>query len=357
MKIQLETALFQTPFGSHLYGTNTPSSDYDFKVVCLPSFEDLLMNKRLSNRVVKPDGWQEGDKMKADEAETEYIPLQCFLDHFFEGQTYALEIAFAVLNDMHTTLEYEYGELSIADDSIRIQKWMRELVNRFMTRDVKKMVGYAVSQSQQYGLKTERYNSLLKAHELINAAERDIYGEWNGERKSSSIALNRLHENMGLVNSLCELNYIHHDTIMNADGGTKEAPAINIGGKQFPLTTTWKTVWLAIDTKIRGYGNRVKDHTNEPTDWKALSHAIRIGEQILELLMEESISFPRPNAEYLLHVKQGGGSLQEATDYLTGIFNRIDLCVAASNLPDRTPALEEEFYEFKLSLLREYYQL
>jgi len=345
MKIQLETALFQVPFGSHLYGTNTPTSDYDYKVVCLPSFEDLLMNKKLTNRVVKPEGWVQGQKMNADEEEREYIPLQVFLDQFFEGQTYAVEMAFAVLSDMHTTLEVDHGVLAAtAADSIRIQDWMKELVDRFLTRDVKKMVGYAVSQSQQYGLKTERYNSLVKAKEMI-------------EQRVDNRGMEKLHEKMELVNELCQLNHFHHDTIMNANGGTESAAAINVGGKQFPLTTKWRTVYDAITSSITRYGNRVKDHTDQPTDWKALSHAIRIGEQILELLDTGRIAFPRSNAAFLLEVKQGRVPLQDAIDYLTSIFNTLDTATAASNLPDRTPELEDDFYEFKLKLLREYYIL
>lgn len=347
MKIQLETALFQVPFGSRLYGTNTPSSDYDFKVVCLPSFEDLLMNKKLTNRVVKPEGWQEGDKMLPEQAESEYIPLQVFLDQFFEGQTYAVEIAFAVLSDMHTMLEREYGELaSTSEESYRVQRWMTELVKRFLTRDVKKMVGYAVSQSQQYGLKTERYNSLVKGRDIIV-----------GKFKGTPMMSDKLIHHMVVVDELAGLNYFHHDTIMNAKGGTESAPALNVGGKQFPLSTAWRTVLESIEKSIANYGNRVTGHAGQPTDWKALSHAIRIGEQILELLDKGRIDFPRSNAKYLLDVKTGQVPLDEAISYLTHIFNCLDNAVAMSNLPDRTVELEEQFYEFKLNLLRDYYNL
>lgn len=356
MKIQLETALFQVPFGSHLYGTNTPTSDYDYKIVCLPSFEDLLMNKKLTNRVKKPEGWREGDKMIAGEAEFEFIPLQVYFDQFFEGQTYAVELAFAVLNNMHTTLEYEHGELSIKDDSWRIQSWMSQLVSNFLTRNVQKMVGYAVSQSKQYGLKTERYNAYVKASELIVAVERDMAG-WKGVSKSGSVSLNKVGDNPKLIEELCKLTHIHRDEIMNANGGKETAPAINIGGKQFPLTTTWKTVWLSIDSSIKSYGNRVKDHTGEPTDWKALSHATRIVEQIIELTTTGQITFPRPNAAYLLDMKQGKLTLEEATEYLADKFNKIDSSIESSVLKEKTPELEEEFYQFKLAVLKDYYQL
>ena len=64
-----ERHLFETPFGSHLYGTATPTSDYDYKVVVLPGFDELIMNGRLTNRVEKPEGWTEDMKMIEGAAE------------------------------------------------------------------------------------------------------------------------------------------------------------------------------------------------------------------------------------------------------------------------------------------------
>jgi hypothetical protein len=342
MKIQFETALFQVPFGSHLYGTSTPTSDYDYKVVCLPSFEDLLMNKKLTNRVKKPDGWKPGDKMLEGEAEYEFIPLQVYLDHFFEGQTYAIETAFAVLNDMHTTLEYEHGELSIKDDSLRIQAWMSELMTRFLTRDVQKMVGYAVAQSRQYGLKTERYNSYVAVAGLVG---------FNADMKKS------LAEDQELLYNIMQIPHIKSCTVMNGAGGDESAPGIEIGGKQFPLTTKWAHVLSSVTKSVESYGNRVKDHTGQPADWKALSHATRIVEQIIELTQTGHITFPRPNADVLLMIKRGEFSLDYAKDMLADRFNLIDTSIESSVLNEKTPELEEQFYEFKLRLLKDYYGL
>lgn len=341
MKIAKEAALFQVPFGSHLYGTSTPTSDLDAKVVALPSFEDLIMLRRIENTVVKPDGYVEGAKMQAGELEYELVPLQIFLDHFYEGQTYALEIAFAVLHDMHITLEYEFGKLSIAADSEFIKGWMQELVDRFLTRDIKKMIGYARSQSQLYGLKTERFNMMLKFQQTLAKVDHK----------------KRLSELPVLLSVLLEDQYVREIEIMNGHGGRAAVPGVEINGKQFPLTSTWGTIFTSVSKTLDSYGNRVKDHTDKPTDWKALSHAIRIGEQILEVLADGVMQFPRPNAAFLLEVKQGKIPLQDATDYLTSLFNQVEESVNESTLPEKTETLAGEFEAFKLELLRNYYKL
>ena len=37
--------LFETKFGSHVYGTNTPLSDLDFKGIYQAEYRDIILNK------------------------------------------------------------------------------------------------------------------------------------------------------------------------------------------------------------------------------------------------------------------------------------------------------------------------
>jgi hypothetical protein len=128
-------------------------------------------------------------------------------------------------------------------------------------------------------------------------------------------------------------------------------------GKKFPLTNTWGTMVRSLRKSLLTYGERVKKFDGEGVDWKALSHAIRITEQVIELSRCGIIKFPRPNAVFLKAVKEGRIPLDEATDYLTQCFNEVDLAVENSVLKERTPELEEEFEDFKLRLLRDLYNL
>lgn len=347
MKVKVETALFEVPFGSHLYGTNGPNSDLDFKVVCLPSIDTLLLNTKVTNRKVLPEGKKEGEKMSADEAEYEYIPLQVFLDDFFNGQTYALEIAFAVLQG-----KYEADIEQLTDGFI--ERWMEELVDGFLTRNVQKMVGYAVSQSRNYGLKTERYTSMRTVVETV-------------EDHISSMAINvkddavmrkiTLASSPNLVDKLVNLPHVNRCEILNASGGSEMAPAIEVCGKQFPLTASLSTMLKSLQNSLAQYGDRVKKYDGEGVDWKALSHAIRITEQVIELTTTGRMQFPCQNASYLKEVKEGKRTIEEATEYLTTLFNKIDDCVQNSILQERTPELEKQFVEFKLKVLNRYYEL
>lgn len=332
--------LFSSPFGSHLYGTATETSDIDTKTVVLPSFEDLIMNYRLANWVEKPDGWTEGQKMNAGKEEIEYIPLQVFLDHFYEGQTYAIEIAFAVLQDLTPHVQH-------VPEKAFLKEWLQELVNRFLTNDIEKMVGYAVAQSRIYGLKNGRYNNLVELDALITSHFKGIEPKDRG----------RLGDTPEFIQHLVDNEYVQHAEVLNARGGTDSAPAIEIDAKLHTLTTSWQTFQNIIQKMLEKYGARVKDNTGEAVDWKAMSHAVRITEQIISLATKKHLAFPVSNAPMLLDIKQGKLPYKEVKEYLDEQFGKIRTKIKQSNLPERTEQLDEEFREWKLNLLKKHYGL
>lgn len=354
MKVQKEFLLVRLLTGSHLYGTATAKSDFDFKVVCLPKLDDLLLNKKVTNRKEKPEGMKAGDKMVAGETETEYLPLQVFFEDFFKGQTYALEFAFAVKQGRHEMLVE--GEAPEGMGETAAWHWaqavMTDLVNRFTTSNVSKMVGYAVAQSKLYGLKTERFTSLKEVLRVVKQYEFE-----HAHELFSSQGRHTLKDCPELVERLVALPHVKRCELANARGGYEMAPGLDVCGKTFPLTNKVVTMVDSLTGTLENYGERVKEFEGEGVDWKALSHAMRITEQVLELSETGSFTFPRPNAAYLQSVKSGKVPLDEATDYLNSAFARVDEAVAKSVLKLRTPELEAEFEEWKLHNLRVLYGL
>lgn len=326
--------LLLTESGSHLYGTNGPESDYDFKVLVLPSFDQLLLGHKVQNYKVKPCGAQES--MKAGEEETEYVPLQVFMNEFFNGQTYALELAFAVLGDNFKTSTESPVTRTV------LKELMQELVDKFLTRNVSKMVGYAVSQSQVYGVKTERYETLRKAVEYLT----------NCMSSPHFTADTRLSEVDDLFrDSMLELRHVTMEKVEVSAKGSNLVDALVVVGKKFPVTTTLRTMHQSLSKLLESYGDRVKKFEGKSVDWKALHHAVRVTEQALELSREGKLYLPRRNAEFLRAVKVGELELEEVQAYLTKVFNELDEAVDNSVLPERTPELEEEFEQFKLKWL------
>lgn len=343
VKAKKETTIFTLLTGSHLYGTATEKSDFDYKAVCLPSLDDLLLNTKVTNRKEKPEGSSASATMKAGETETEYVPLQVFLNDFFDGQTYALELVFA-------SDKIQIDSLPL-DMCLLLRQMFEELVKRFLTKNVKKMVGYAVSQSKMYGLKTQRYTTMGDALRTINAWGRE-HVHTNEQAVSWALV-----DCPTLVEQLLALPHVKSIEVLNANGGKDLAPGIEICNKQFPLTAKVHAIVKSLEKSISGYGERVKEFDGEGVDWKALSHAIRITEQVVELCETGNLTFPRPNAQFLLDVKGGKITLDEATAYLNSTFAKVDNAVTGSLLQERTPELELEFKEWKIGILRRFYGL
>jgi hypothetical protein len=346
MKVDKETVAFKVLMGSHLYGTATKASDFDYKAVCVPSFDTLLLNTRVSNRKEKPVGSSASAKMQAGETETEYIPIQVFFDDFMNGQTYALEMAFATAQFLHHPV-----------DAIQFKEYwmwmMQEMLDKFLTKNVKKMVGYAVSQSKLYGLKTERYTAMKL---FVSTVENYFMHNFNdGRTNKKDVKVKDVPELLELVCSGELAGLVKPCTLMNARGGKETSAGLEVCGKAYPDTNMWFTVVSSVKTGLANYGDRVKEFDGEGVDWKALSHAIRITEQVLELCTTKKLTFPRPNAKYLLDVKAGRVPLEEATVRLENTFREVDNAVLTSTLQERTPELDAEFRTWKLNVLRKLY--
>ncbi|MEI6702620.1 MAG: nucleotidyltransferase domain-containing protein, partial [Deltaproteobacteria bacterium] len=71
--------IVQMKVGSHLYGTATPESDIDIKVVYIPSARDILL-QRVSPVVSESRPKRRGEKNTSADTDCESFSLQRYLD-------------------------------------------------------------------------------------------------------------------------------------------------------------------------------------------------------------------------------------------------------------------------------------
>ena len=81
-------------FGSHLYGTSTPTSDLDLKSIYIPDARDILLG-RVKGSIATKRPKAEGEKNYAGEVDEESYSVQRYLALLSEGQTVATDILFA----------------------------------------------------------------------------------------------------------------------------------------------------------------------------------------------------------------------------------------------------------------------
>lgn len=73
-----EELVTRIEFGSHLYGTSTPTSDHDYKSVHIPSAHDILL-QRVQDSTGHKVKRSENEKNTAEDTDDESYSLQRYL--------------------------------------------------------------------------------------------------------------------------------------------------------------------------------------------------------------------------------------------------------------------------------------
>ncbi len=307
--------LFKTKYGSQLYGTNTPTSDTDWKVIVIPPLQDLLVGKKLVT--VGQSTGDDKSKNNADDEDISFIPLQIFAKDFFGGQTYAVEVAFAFLTSDQCTKNNP------------LTKFMVELTTQFLTSNIKAMVGYAFNQAQIYGVKGSRLASINKFSDFLDT--------WKdtGDAKLGDIVIDWLSKNSDKY--LFLTTYENHGVML---------PAVSLVEKIYTMDITVDIARSRINHLKQKYGNRAKmAEAASGADWKALSHALRITSQAITLLTNHKLVFPLNGSlvDLLLRIKQGEVPFDEVQTMLVRWMAALDTVMTTTTLPARTPELESQF--------------
>lgn len=309
----MQNLLFTCLFGSRLYGTQTPTSDLDYKHVYLPDYLDMLVGKPLANKVKKTNDVR-NQRNSADDVDEEFIPLQVFARDFVAGQTYALELAFAV-DGTHA------GQTLF---STLFVKFVHQLRERFLTSNVKALMGYAVNQASLYSFKGERLNAVND----VLAVLKELEGA------DPAAKLSEHAEDSRWVS--LQLKYPKYFKKTTYDvGGDQQRPCFTLLKKTLPFTNTVThsvTVVFALKSK---YGTRAEAATVDNVDWKATMHALRVVDEGLHLLEHHSLTFPfKPDyVAYLLSVKRGEVSLDEVRTALDEKLERLKQLEKETTLP------------------------
>lgn len=268
--------LFTVTFGSHLYGTNTPESDMDYKVVFLPDIKDLILNKKIGNITQNTSGANQ--KNTKDDVDIEYIPLHKFVRDFYQGQTYALELAFAVKSGYKVEINYE--------DADFIVRTVDQLVSGFLTNRVDSMIGYAMSQSYKYGIKGRRYDALSKLRDELSI---HVYQHTDIEDRNSPVN-----------KAYCRITQNDYIRVENGD--------LLVLDKVYQGNTHVFEVQDRVKAMLDKFGDRTKvTNVNGNIDWKSVSHAVRISMMVVDLLKNGKLEFPLPKYQIDLALSIKGG--------------------------------------------------
>lgn len=364
--------LFTTLYGSSLYGTSTPTSDRDVKHIVLPDLNNLLLGKKLEAKVKKTNT-EKNTRNSADDVDEEFIPLQIFARHFVEGQTYAIELAFA-LDGLHAEQQVfdPRGEVkNILGQGWRVKirdvifddydyetplfvEFVHELREKFLTSNIKAMMGYVVNQASMYSFKGERLNAVRELHAIITDA--DVY------YKEDEMTLKEIYETprySGLLNELAQ-KFPKYFRLEEYDiGGGVMKPCAVILEKTLPFTNSLIQTNKVINALESKYGSRSDAATASNVDWKATMHALRIVDEGIQILTNKKLSFPFDigYATQLLSIKHGELPLDPIREELASKLDTLKELEKSTTLPTCDAEFMKKFDAWMVGWLHKFYKI
>lgn len=347
-----KTILFTAKFGSRLYGTDTDKSDFDFKSIFLPSKDDLMMGIIPKIFKIKTDysGETVPEKSSMPECgtETEYIPFHNFVRDFVQGQTYALEIAHghkAYLENIHFS--------DITEKEYLIHTLLSELISKFSNTEIFSMIGFAKKQSYDYIHRAERLKELYELQDILKQFVKPFDKDTNKNPMSLSLSA-KLIQDKTILDIIADAMNL---SIVNITNKERIDRALEFQGRTYTESTKVTHFLKLIQNAISKYGIRTIETLKADVDFKSLSHAVRIFEQAIEILKDGKMTFPRPNAEYLLNIKDGLIKYEEVVSVLVNLEDQVNTSLFDNTRRKKTTELIEESEIWLLSTLKILYLL
>ena len=292
-----------------MYGTSTPSSDIDYKGIFLPDGRDIVLGRgKETVSTQRPKG--EGEKNYAGEEEFENFSLKQYFKLLTEGQTVCLDMLFAPMNNI---INYDGG----TNIWFQIQKNR----HRFLTKKSGAFVGYCRQQAKKYGIKGSRVAAVRDTLNYLNVLNRSFPKVKLGEfaRQLEIFASDREHIEIVEITQASGLVIKH----------------LEVCGRKLSYTASLNNAIQVVQHLMDEYGSRaLLAEKNEGVDWKPLSHAVRIGDEAIELFTTKNITFPRPNAEFLIKIKKGELPYKQVAELIEENFWLVEEASARSDLPE-----------------------
>ena len=276
-----EPLVFSTLYGSRLYGTDGPSSDTDIRGVFLPDKNDLLLDKAPRHYSFK------------DHRDISYLSLHYFLQMLTQGETNCLDMFFSYTNEKA---------------KIKSSPLYEELIenkDKLITSNVTKYLGYCKSQALKYSIKGDKiqnlealnkvleqyaHPSVITLGQVIAISECAIPGEATLIPFEPFIKNNK---QIGKRRRVAGTDFGEHVYLVEMDNKERY---FMVSGHLFPLNANLNTTRDSIKKCLASYGRRAFNAAEDNgADYKALSHAVRVCFQAVELLTTGQITFPHPD--------------------------------------------------------------
>lgn len=306
--------VYVTQYGSKLYGTDNPNSDTDYKGIFIPNQTDVLLKRDLEHFNFNSNS--DHGKNGKDDIDLQLFSVYKFFNLLKKGETGAIDILFSMFREDTQV----YNNPSFSNIIMKHYK-------KFYNRDLHSFIGYCVGQSKVYNVRGERFNELHLFVTYFDALVKE-----RGEEK-----LENLFADVEQIFQQKKYKYIKFFTAQTSQGSgaPREGKYIEVLGKRFLGTVSIRYFAKMISDMEAQFGNRARASA-KGVDFKALSHAVRVINEIEELIDHDFISFPLKNRVYVTRIKEGKETLADVMDYLDNQLTIVQEKLENSQLPEKS---------------------
>lgn len=294
----LSNVLMKMKFGSHLYGTNIPTSDVDYVGIFAPHLDTVLgfstcLECDCSSVVKRDDG-----KNAPESVDFKLYEVRQFLKLLSQGNPNIVEMIFVNGDNLLDTSSV-FEEIR-KNQSIFVHKGIH---SRF--------IGYAISQENKMLIKSENVECFVKFLEILTKISRLHDPVYSIDFTSTGFSIN---EESNAI-KVGDINIQANISIINA---------IKIVKKRYDRASYRK------DTIIK-YGYDVKFGM----------HLIRLLYEGISLLKHGKLEFPLKEKQQLLDIRLGKYSVTEVLELASSLKNESREALTKSVIPNK---IDQEKY-------------
>jgi hypothetical protein len=292
--------------GSHLYGVNTPESDIDYKGIVLPTREQILLQQ--ANFTISESTGDDKSKNTASDTDSEFYSLHKFLDMACSGEMIAVDMLHCSSPVFQNTIWNE----------------LRSIRSMFYTSEMKGYLGYVKKQAHRYGIKGSKLEAIEAVLKYLQSKDQDV-------------KVIDATEVIGGLEGLANLFPEYVEVKRGFWKGNKwiDKIVVDVCSSKFDLTCKIGYIVDQLKRIYDTYGHRAQQaKLNEGIDWKAVSHAIRAGYQLLEIYQTGDLRFPLKEADLILSIKKGERDFtSEVSPILDDVVARVESEAVKSSYP------------------------
>lgn len=301
--------VMETVFGSHLYGLETPTSDKDYKGIFLPHPKDILLGT--AKKTFDTSTGNKNSKNTVDDIDRQLYSLTKFISLACDGDTVAIDMLHASDDKLIANSEiWQY---------IRANRW------RFYTTELTGLFGYVRKQAAKYGVKGSRLAALREVYDVLQNTK-DMAQVAPNARGLRQVKVGEVSHTFP-TNEFCRFVT---DTTQKA--GCQDF--YEVLGRKFQSTISVAEMKKSVYKLWDEYGDRARQaEANQGIDWKALSHALRGGYQLISIFKHGDIVYPLEQSDFIKAVKAGEIPFAVVQEQLESTMQEVERLAAISNYP------------------------